>query len=306
MKSYELRQLEICKRRGIKLDSLMEKRLYYLTKGFEGEEVAYQWFQTYSNGQLNIITDYWFSHGKNMQADLLVILNHRWIVVEVKNFSGYFEYRDNDCYLNGKLMSDNYFSQLTHRARRLQHIANDFDNNIKVESVMVFIGEHCDVEISSKISTKILLRNQLKAYIQALTNEQIHDRPTYSMDKIVRHLENYRVEAPFKPMVLDSDKVAKEIQRGISCSSCQSFNTDTTHKTVKCRTCGQIEFKKQAVVRAALELRQLYYYEPNKITNHNIYDYLAGLISRKTIMTTMNSHYQVVNKSKYSYYDVTL
>lgn len=100
-KSHELIQLEVCERRGILLDKEMETRLYNLRKGFKGEYTVYQWFQKYSKKNIHIIDDYWFYHGKKMQVDLLIILENRWVVVEVKNYYGFFEYRNQECYLNG-------------------------------------------------------------------------------------------------------------------------------------------------------------------------------------------------------------
>lgn len=303
-KSHELTQLEICHRRGIKLDKQATTRLHTLTKGYEGENIVYQWFKKYSKGQLNIITDYWFFHGKSMQVDLLVILNQRWIVIEVKNFYGKFEYRNHECYLRGKLMGDNYFTQLIHRTQRLQHIANELNPAIKVESVMVFIDEHCDVQITSDISTKVLQKHQLRAYVESLTNDSKYEQQLLSLDRVIKHLEKYRVVSPFQPLLLTDNKVEKELRRGVSCCECQSFNTKTSFKYVICQKCGKKEYKKAAIMRATLELRYIHYYHPTKITCRKIYEYCDKAISKSTIAQVLTTQFQVVNKGRSSFYRI--
>ncbi|XJS10794.1 nuclease-related domain-containing protein [Aerococcaceae bacterium WGS1372] len=301
-KSHELTQLEICHRRGIKLDDKANHRLYTLTKGFEGESMVYQWFQTYSEGKLNIIHDYWFNHGKDMQVDLLVIMNNRWVVIEVKNYFGHFEYRSHDCYLNGKIMGDNHFKQLGHRTQRLQHIASKLNSEIKVESVMVFINEHCEVDISSEITTKIVLRHQLRFFIQSLVNNQ----QNFFVNKVIKHLEKYRVGSPFQPLRLDGQKVAREIRRGISCAKCNKFNTYPTYQYIRCRNCGHNEFKNKAIIRVALELRYLYYYQPTKITSQLLFEFCGESMSKRTIINSLANKFEYIKNGPKSYYEVPL
>ncbi|XJS10962.1 nuclease-related domain-containing protein [Aerococcaceae bacterium WGS1372] len=305
-KNHELIQLEICQRRGIELDYEANKRLINLRKGFEGEYTVFEWFQKFSHGQINIVTDYWFYHGKYMQVDLLVLLSNRWIVVEVKNYFGKFEYRHHECYLNGKLMSDNHINQLAHRTKRIQHIANELNSSIKIESIMVFIDEHCEVDIQSDIPMKVIQRNQLRAYISSLVNEQRNESQVISLNKMLNHLEKYRAESPFQPMLFEPCHLENRIRNGISCFNCHSFDTTVAKKLVSCRQCGYKAYKKQVVINAALELRYIYYYDTSKITNAAIFEYCGGLISSRTISSAMSSHFMLVSKGTRSYYDVPL
>lgn len=305
-KSPELIQLEICHNRGIRLNENATQRLYYLSKGFEGEDTVYQWFQKYSDGQLKIVTDYWFNHGKDMQADLIVILNNRWIIVEVKNYYGCFEYRNHECFLNGKLMSDNYFNQLVHRTKRLQHIANEFNESIKVDSVIVFIDEHCEVNIATDTSIKIVQRHQLRAYIKSLVEEQSREVKIVSKQKVIKHLDKFRVASPFQPLIIEGQKGMAEIRRGISCFNCKSLNTRMTYKNVCCQSCGKKELKHLAVTRTALEMRYIFYYDKSMITRRGIYDFCGGTISKSVITKAMSKKFCLVNKGRNSYYDIPL
>lgn len=200
-------------------------------------------------------------------------------------------------------MSDDHFNQLAHRTKRLQHIANEFDHNIKVESAMVFIDEHCEVNISSEVPTRIIQWNQLRAFIQTLVNDQEYHTKSH---KVIKHLEKYRVVSPFQPMELDVQKAAREFRRGLSCSECAHYNIKTTFQYLRCKSCGHGEYKNAAIQRMAQDLRYIYYYQPDKITSRIIFDYCGGLISKRTIIRTLRSLYPIINKSTSSYYEVPL
>lgn len=306
-KNHELRQLEVCDHRGIFIDNEAPTRLKNLTRGFEGEHTVYQWFQSYSKQSVHIIDDYWFYHGKNMQIDMLVIVDNRWIVVEVKNYHRYFEYSNNECYLNGKLMSDNHFIQLAHRTQRMRHIASELNPNIQVESVMVFIDEHCEINIQSKVSTKVIQRNQLKNYIETLSSEQKRrgDRVT-SISLISKHLEYYRVPSPFKPKVIDDPTLQMSTRPGIHCAHCHSYQTLVSDRYIKCKACGHNEAKNLAICRVALELRYIHYYHPEKVTTHAIYELCGRTISKKTISQVLKTQYSKVDKGPRTYYEIPL
>lgn len=305
-KNHELIQLEICERRGMVLDKELDKRLYNLKKGFKGEYSVYQWFQEYSKQNIQIIDDYWFYHGKNMQIDLLVLMDNRWLVVEVKNYHGNFEYRNNDCYLNGKLMSDNHFDQLAHRTKRLRHIAAELNSNIEVDSIMVFIDEHCEVSIQSEISTQVIQRHQLKFFIESWSKERNRNIQGQSMQNIISHLDKYRVASPYQPILLNDKKLPNEIRKGIYCPDCLSYNTQATHRVIKCMNCGNKEYKKIAVHRLSSELRYIHYYQPEKVTTHAIFELCGGRISKENIYRAMATKYTRVEKGPKSYYKVPL
>lgn len=304
-KSHELIQLEICERRGIILDNEAKKRLYSLSKGFEGERLVYEWFEEIIDSNTQLISDYWFHHGKNMQVDLLVIINNKWLVVEVKNYFGKFEYKNNECYLNGKLMGDNHFTQLFHRTRRIQHIAAKLHTDIEVNSVMVFIGEHCEVDIESEIAIKVVLRNQLKYFINSIVNESRYERPHCSKKEVTEVLNKYKVQSPYQPLLFSENKVNREMRKGITCARCQSYNTYATQKNIKCKVCSHVEQKRSTVLRTALELQYLYYYNPEKITSQKIYDVCGGVISRGFIYKTLGTNYKRIDKGPRTHYVIS-
>lgn len=303
-KSQELLQLEVCNRRGIKLNKKLTSRLYSLSRGFEGEQVVYEWFKKYSRQNFHMINDYWFNHGKNMQIDLLIIMNNHWIVVEVKNYHGLFEYRNNECYLNDKLMSDNHFHQLSHRTQRLQHIASELSQHIKVESVMIFIDEHCELSIQSDVQIKLVQRNQLKSYIESISQNTLLENHGPTPNQIKKHLDKYRVDSPFQPIILSDQQVKSEIRKGVDCAQCQSFNTAIAHRLITCQDCGQKEYKSFAIQRAALDLRYMYYYHPEKVTTHAVYELCGSAIQKRSISKTLLTKYKLVENGPKSYYKI--
>lgn len=144
-------------------------------------------------------------------------------------------------------MSDNHFIQLAHRTQRLQHIANELNSKIKVESVIVFIDEHCEVSIESEISTKVIQRHQLKFYIESITKADHQGDRVPSINQIAEHIGKYQITSPFRPKLLSNARQYNELRKGINCAKCQSFNISIAYQSTRCHDCGHREYKKLVV-----------------------------------------------------------
>lgn len=148
-KSKALQQLVICKIRQALLDKKMERDHYNSSEGYVGEAENFAWFKQFGSEFWHYYLNYWFNHGKLMEADMIIIAENRWLVVEVKNYKGLFEYKNGECFINGRLMSDNQVTKMNHRVNRIRHMAAEVNPEIEVVGAMVFINEHSDVVLES-------------------------------------------------------------------------------------------------------------------------------------------------------------
>lgn len=97
-----------------------------------------------------------------------------------------------------------------------------------------------------------------------------------------------------------------KIQKGIYCVNCYSYENILSKKSIKCKECADKEPKNQAIQRVALDLRYIYYYHPEKVTTHTIYELCGKTISKRTINRTLKTLYPFINKRPRSYYDIPL
>lgn len=139
-KNTELIQLETSVIRQINLTEEQKHRFWSLKQGYIGESEVAQWLEKYADDSWHVLSDYWFNYKSTMQADFLLIKENHWLVIEVKNFDGEFEYRNHECYINAHLMENNFMNAMATKVRRLTRIANEVSENIKVTGAMIFIN----------------------------------------------------------------------------------------------------------------------------------------------------------------------
>lgn len=114
----------------------------------------------------DILGDYWFDNGKRLQTDFIVMAKDTWYVLEVKNDDGNFQYIDFDCVLNSKLLKDNIVTKIQERNNRLTHMASEIPHSVNVTGAMIFINEHSQISLDTKMNYEVVLRHQLRFYIK--------------------------------------------------------------------------------------------------------------------------------------------
>lgn len=306
-KNKTLLQMEIIHARDALHSEEGERQFYNESEGFIGEFDNLNWFKKYGSDYWHYVPNYWFNHGKRIEADLLVIAEKQWLVLEVKNYKGIFEYKHNECYINGKLMSDNQITKMNHRVQRIRHIASEVNPTIEVIGAMIFINEHNEVKIQleNELEFQIIMRHQLKRFIQQF--KYAHNYPLSSnyLNKVDAVLEVHRDRSPFEPKSLPLAAFS-QLRKGVTCKKCHSFNVSSHHKSIKCLSCGHREVKFEAILRAAFQLRYLYYDHPEMITCRNLYLFCGGLFSTSAIYKTLSAKYKRVGHTNRAYYEIEL
>lgn len=300
-KNKELVYLEIAHIRKVELPSDGEKRLYYLLRGYNGEKMVLDWLIKFGSETWEIIGDYWFDNGKRLQADFIVITKDTWYVLEVKNYDGDFQYLDYDCVLNGKLLKDNIVTKMQERINRLTHMASEIPHSVNVTGAMIFINEHSQVSLDTKVNYDVVLRHQLRSYIKNIKDKSDFPLKASYLKDCHEVLNRYRVANPFQPESLQVESFSG-IPKGITCCQCHSFNMIAKHQSIECRKCGVRETKAKAILRAAYHLIILYFDNPQMLTPRNIYDFMGGMIGITSIKKIMNKHYEKVGGINKYYY----
>lgn len=304
-KNNEHIHLELCHIRKIGLVATKKTRLYYLSRGYEGEKVVLYWIQKFGSESWLIIADYWFDNGKLLQADFIVVTEDTWYVIEVKNYDGDFQYKNYDCILNGKLLADNIMTKMQERMNRVKHMTSEMKRPIKVEGAMIFINEHSQVEIDSELDYDIVMRHQLRSYIKNMKSKSNYPLDPAYVKECQAIFDRYRVESPFQPESLKPESFAS-LKKGVTCCECDSFETVARYKMIECTRCGAKEMKSKTIMRVAYQLRYLYYDYPQIVTKHNLYEFMGGMIGSSAIRKTMSKHYPKIGESNKLYYKIEI
>lgn len=288
--------------RGMLKDQTLERKLSNLNSGYAGELEFIEWFERYRPSNWWLVTDYWFDMGSRMQIDDLLISNQRWIVVDVKNYHGVFRYEKGVCSLNGYAFDNDIFASLEMKTVRIRKMVAGIHPDIQVDSAMIFIGEHCQVELDCVPKAQVVLRNQLKQFLESL--EYTDPLPQWLQNKIDHQLAFYRTD-PRPPDVALVPEQFAGLQKGICCEGCGRYDVEVGKKWVRCLTCGAEQSIGQAVCRLAVEIRYLFYYYPKMVTTANVYELCGRRLSHRTIRKYLTQEFKVSHRGIGSYYEIT-
>lgn len=303
-KNTELTQLEILEIRKIILNERQKRRSWSLKLGFIGESEVELWLLKYGHKDWHIVQDYWFYYKNEMQADFLVVMEKQWLVLEVKNFDGKFEYKNHECIINNRLMDGDFMSNMSTKVRRIKRIAAEVSSEIEVIGAMIFINEHCEVELSHSVYFEIVLRNQLRKFLKNYHEFSTHPLQASYFNQVEHVLNRYATTNPFQPTGLPVEGFAA-LRKGVTCVSCHSFDVDISMKKVSCKQCGVSELKSKAILRSAQQLRYVYFDNPEMVTTGNVYEFMGGKgVSKTSIRKVLGSAYEKVGKTNKVYYKI--
>lgn len=304
-KSFELNYLQVRHIRQVLETDSLKKRYYKLLIGYEGEKEVYLWIVEYGSSDWLVYYDVWLEMGNGTQADFVIVADGVWYLIEAKNYDGHFRYENGECWLNDFQFKEDVMSRMDQRVRKLKLIADELRSGIKVVGAMVFINEHCSVEVDEQLNFDIVTRSGLKSYLTNMKKHQARKPSSQYLDSYANILAKYSGESPFKPVSMNTDTFP-ELKKGITCAHCNSFNTEVKYKKIHCRSCGKGESKSNAIIRSAYQLRWLYFDNPEFITRKNVHEFMGLKLGRTAIIRALGKEFPLIGSGSRYYYDVKL
>lgn len=231
---------------------------------------------------------------------MLVITSAGIYPIEIKNYNGLFEIRENQCFVNGKKVGYNPITQSQKVLTNISHILHPANQSLKIQGALVFAGQHNDILIhDSTPSIKILTANQLRQYIWQIANdERNHYGPPIDKAQIIQQLEQFETTNPFMDFTI-SDEVKHRVRKGICCSHCGSFNVDTSKSYINC-SCGMYEAWEIAVVRTICEYGVIHFQDD--LRTSELWEFLGGQVSRTSLVKILNKYFTKIGNNRGSRY----
>lgn len=270
--------------------------------GEEGELKQVDLLKKFLPNNWLVLRNVWLdaSNGKT-EVDILVISPKFLWIHEVKNYTGNFEYRQDECYVNQKLIQ-NQVAACRNRVRIVKDIAQRVQGYTPdVYATMVFINEQCVVKAEPLQDIAILMNYQVPWHIDEMIklNEKL---PHYiQTDNFISLLEKYEIANPYLPKEIDR-AVLNDAIKGIRCYKCNNYEVRCRHRYIMCQTCNHTFSKTQAVLQAACELSVLLHTDPKILTVRNLYNFTAGHISKKGIRSILKQYIPQYGLRKATYY----
>ena len=277
------------------------KNLYKrLVAGEMSEQEVLRYFIDYGEPHWRYVQNYWANSNGVAESDLIVFTDTSCYVIEVKNYTGKFDYMDGATTIDGYEYSSDCIFQARRSHKNIRKILSGQIHQGNIHGALIFIGEHNEVSIRSQVDDiKIVQRNQLRKFIRKITtDERSTPYDSLRIDRIQRQLNKFRVANPFVIAPLTADQM-RSIKTGIRCAHCNSLDTQISRKFVTC-PCGHAELREAATLRTIEEYRVLRY--DARLHCGNLYHYMGRLNSKRYLYTVLSAHYTMVKNGKYTYY----
>lgn len=282
---------ELNKRRT--LGKELEDELFRLERGHAGEQKVLEIIEKYGDPNWLILQNLWLRYFGNFECDMLLLTNYGLQTIEIKNYSGNYEYRHSQFLLDGISLGHNPISQSQRAFINLRKILQDHSIHIPIQGSLVFTGENCDITISDPVAElEILMLHQLSSYIRSLRDHE--PNPLINRTEVLKLLEAFETESPFVPEPL-TDEMEQNLQRGIMCSQCHSFQIEIRSHEVRCK-CSAVEPRENAIVRTICEYGVLHF--EKKLELNQLVQFFGGQVSRTNLLKYLLKYFNKIYPNK--------
>lgn len=296
----QLNILQLLKQRSPAFFLPQETLYQSLFAGEMGELEVIDFFNTYGRNHWKYIRNYWGNLGGAFENDLSIFTNSQSYALEIKNYSGVFEYKDGLSKMNGEDFNTNCVFQARRASNNMRTILKEQISFKNVNGALIFIGENNEVNFHSQVDDiQIVQRNQLKRFIQNIAYEENRNRrQTIDFERVIENLETHHIENPFilEPLTLEE---MQHVRPGIVCAQCGAFNVEIARKFVSC-TCGFIELLDSAIIRTIHEYGTLRYNQV--LRRKDLYRFFDGQISTRKLTDILSTHFDMAGAGRGTHY----
>ena len=296
---------EFDKRKGLKQYPKLKNKLRKLERGYKGEMLLIDYLKKYGESHWVILRNVWLNFFGGFECDVLLITKSGLYPFEVKNYSNTFYLKDNIGKINEIELSKHPVSQGQNAVLSLKAIFKHLPTPPDVIGSVLFIGADSKVDIQDDVlHLNILLRNDLKDFILDIAQkERAYKGPKMNLNKILKTLSQHEIKNQFPAISLYS-KLKQQIQSGIICSHCGSFDLEITKTYVTCK-CGMHEPRDEAIVRTICEYGVMNF--DRNLTMTELVDFFDSQVSRSNVHRVVKQYFdrcgsfrnsQIVNKKR--------
>lgn len=278
------------------LNKELKEELIRLELGFKGEQDVLELVKEFGDPNWSLIQNLWLRLFGHFENDIVLLTNHGLQTIEIKNYSGSYEYLHSQFLLNGVAIGHNPISQAQRSLINVKKILKDHSFNVPVEGNLVFTGNNCDIKISQTVAElNILMMHQVGRHIQGIRQqEKYSNRIPLNPTKLLEVFDNFETISPFQPEPL-TDEMKRTMLKGIVCSHCGSKSIKISRKEVSCR-CSTHEPRENAIVRTICEYGVMNF-DKNLVLN-DLVEFFSGQVSRTNIRKYLLKHFDKVTQNK--------
>lgn len=256
------------------LNSVNQTKRDLLEKGYAGE-LLYDSIYDEVVSHLYVFRDIYLKiENSILQCDTLIVSDQGFIINEIKNFRGIYNYENEKWYVRQREISEDPISQLKRTTNKLIKFKYMYNEKFISEGKVIFPNPDFSLESNHPtLWDYVIVRHQLRRYLYSLDDLQAGQRAKDLSEIIQKHI----VENPY----FDYSSDLSEVKKGVYCRACTSFNLTKIKFHFVCDDCKHKDTVHTIILQALSDFNILF--NKNFISRQELYDFLDGQISRSTL-----------------------
>ena len=300
-KPTKLEVLEVLTKRSFYPNRNEMSELKRLRAGYEGEKVVVDYLKKHGKSHWTLLQNIWLEYVGTLECDGILFTGSDLFVLEIKHYSGLYEYENGLSKLNNRELSVNPIYQTRKATMKVRELVCSRFSNVKVHGVLIFVGIDSEIKIASDVrDIEIVQRHELRGFIEKISAEEVNGRrESVNPNQIIKLIRKHLTENPY-PVEPPSAEVLDGLQKGIFCERCANSTVNVTKKFVKC-SCGTIESREKATVRTICEYGVLNF--TKDLTVNDLIDFFNGQASKTYLNKILRSYFKLLSRGRQDYYE---
>ncbi|WP_066296808.1 nuclease-related domain-containing protein [Bacillus sp. FJAT-29937] len=278
--------------------SLSEKEQNYylgLEKGYQGE-LMFDALSAPLSANWLIINDLMLEYNHSVfQIDTLLASAEKILILEIKNFEGDFFIKNDKWYTLSKTEITNPLDQLKRSESLLRRLLLNLNFNIPIETCLIFVNPEFYL-YQAQIDLPIIYPTQLNRFIKQLSKNPARFKDNHL--KLAKQLVSMHVEK--SPYFRLPEYSYGELEKGITCVCCHSFNLEHKGNALVCKKCGHTEKVPSTLLRGVEEFSFLF--PDRRITTNGMLEWFKIIESKVTMRRLLSQNFNQMGHGKYTYY----
>lgn len=294
---------ELYWRHGLRHDHGLEHEYQLLASGLEGEKYMEKLLKKQLPNYVRLLHDVELSYYGRTQIDFLLMEDHYWWVIEVKNYSGPLVYREGQLKLRGQKMAIDQLGSMRDRLNICKQIADQINPRIHVIGSFVMIHPDGVFVSDHKEEFTIVTRNQLKWHLEDIFTKYSFISSDH-VDDYLQELKKFISPYPEKLPIIDQSWW-NSLRKGFRCPNCQVClsSTAVVHRHVYCQKCDRYYAKCLLVEHLYAQCCVLLHHDPKAITTSSLIDLSGGAISDRAIIKSLSDFIPFKSQYRHSYFE---
>ncbi|WP_281352270.1 nuclease-related domain-containing protein [Cytobacillus depressus] len=270
---------------------------YYLSleKGYQGELMFDALSEPLSANWL-IINDLMLEFNHTVfQIDTLLISSEKIFMLEIKNYEGDDFVEADKWYTLSKTEIRNPFHQLERCESLLRRLLQELGITFPIETCLIFVNPEFYL-YQAPLNHPIIFPPQLNRFITHLSKNKARFKDKHL--KLAEQLVSMHVEK--SPYLRLPDYRYDQLEKGINCVSCHSFNVELKSNVLVCKECGYREGITSTVLRGVEEFTFLF--PDRRVATNEMLEWFKIIESRNTMRRLLQQNFKQIGHGKYSHY----